>query len=232
MGLKEDLEEMSMRLGADLFGVTSTEALSDAPSGHRPLDILANVKSVIVLGMKILDAQTDMLPTDGDYGASPRQDMFEGHNSFISQELDRVGYAIARFLEKKGFKAYHQMASTGGTDKRYLRGLLSLKHMAVQAGLGVFGHNSLLITPQYGPRVRLTAVLTNAVMPPDTPITSDFCKDCKNPCISFCQANALRKPSNDSPYEINRFACAQYLSTRPTCSVCLKVCPVGNQRIR
>ena len=233
MGLKEDLREISMRLGADLFGVASVDALNDAPLGHRPTDILPNAKSIIVLGMKMLDAQTDVLPTDGDYfGVSPRQKMFKGHNTFISQELDRVGYAVARVLEKKGFKAYHQMASAGGTDERYLMGLLSLKHLAVQAGLGVFGHNSLLITPQYGPRVRLTAIVTNAELQPYTPLDKNFCEDCENPCISLCPVKALRKPSHDTPYEINKFACCQYLNTRPTCSVCLKVCPIGSQRIR
>jgi len=233
MGLKTDLKEMSIQLGADLFGVASANALNDAPQGHSPMDILPKAKSIIVLGMKMLDAQTDILPTEGDYfGVSSRQGMFKGHNTFISQELDRVGYTIARFLEKKGFKAYHQMASTGGTDQRYLMGLLSLKHMAVQAGLGVFGHNSLLITPQFGPRVRLTAIITDAEMQPDTPFNENFCKGCEKPCISMCPVNALEKPSQDYPYKINKYACRQYLNTRPTCGVCLKVCPIGSKRIR
>ncbi|UCC33424.1 MAG: epoxyqueuosine reductase [Candidatus Bathyarchaeota archaeon] len=233
MGLKEDLREMSTRLGADLFGVASSDALNEAPLGHRPTDILPSVKSIIILGMKMLDAQTDVLPTNGDYfGVSPRQKMVKGHSTFISQELDRAGYALARLLEKQAFKAYHQMASTGGTDERYLTGLLSLKHIAVQAGLGILGHNSLLITPQYGPRVRLTAILTDAELQPDAPMDKNFCEDCENPCISLCPAKALEKPSHEAPYEINKFACAQYLNTRPTCSVCLKVCPIGNQRIR
>jgi len=106
MGLKEDLDEMSMRLGADLFGVASVDDLNDAPLGHRPMDILPNAKSVIVLGMKMLDAQTDILPTDGDYfGASPRQDMFKGHNTFISQELDRVGICHSEVSGEEGFQS-------------------------------------------------------------------------------------------------------------------------------
>ncbi len=222
-----------MHLGADVFSVASADALRDAPSGHRVRDVLPDAKSIIVLGMKMLDAQADIIPTGGDhFGASSRQDMFRGHSTFISQELDRVGYAVARFLEKKGFKAYHQMASTGGTDQRYLMGLLSLKHIAVKAGLGVFGLNSLLITPQYGPRVRLTAIVTDAEIQPDTPLNENFCKTCENLCLLMCPANALKKPTDDSPYEINKFACCQYLSTRPTCSICLSVCPVGNKRIR
>jgi epoxyqueuosine reductase len=233
MDLKHDLREMATQLGADLFGVAHADALKDAPPGHRPLELLSNSKSIIVLAMKMLDAQTDVVPTEGDYfGVSSRQMMFRGHNTFISQELDRVGYAVARFLEKAGFKAYHQMASTGGTDERYLMGLLSLKHMAVQAGLGVLGHNSLLITPQFGPRVRLTAIVTNAEIQPDTPMDENFCERCENPCVSLCPVKALTKPIDDCPYEINKYACRQYLTTRPTCSVCLKVCPVGSERIR
>ncbi len=224
---------MVLSLGADLFGVASIESFDDAPMGHRPTDILSKAKSVIVVGMKMLDAQADILPTNGNYFAiSPRQDMYRGHYTFISQELDRIGYTVARFLEKKGFKAYHQMASTGGTDQRYLMGLLSLKHMAVQAGLGVLGHNSLLITPQYGPRVRLTAILTDAQMPPDTPLSKNFCRDCEKMCISMCPANALKKPIDETPYTIDKFVCHQYLNTRPACAVCLKVCPVGSHRIR
>jgi len=233
MNRKTTLIRMSERLGADLFGVASVNDLRNAPQGHRPEDVLPNSKSVIVLGLKMLDAQTDILPTEGDYfGVSPRQGMFKGHNSFISQELDRIGYALARFLEKEGFKAYHQMASTGGTDERYLIGLLSLKHMAVQAGLGVLGYNSLLLTPKFGPRIRLAAIVTDAEIQQDTPLNESFCGSCENPCISSCPVKALQRPADNRAYEFNKYACRQYLTTRPACSICLKVCPIGSKRIR
>ncbi len=233
MDLKTDLRRLSTQLGADLFGVASANAFTDAPHGHSPMEILPNAKSIIVLAIKMLDAQADIVPTDGEYfEVSSRQGMFKGHNTFISYELDRVGYALGRALEKKGFKAYHQMASTGGTDQRYLMGLLSLKHLAVQAGLGVFGHNSLLITPRFGPRVRLAAIITDAEVQPDAPINANFCERCESPCVSLCPVKALQRPVDDRPYEINKYACSQYLNTRPACSVCLKVCPVGNQRVR
>ena len=126
---------------------------------HRdiePKDVLPDAKSVIVIGMKMLDAQTDILPVDGEhFAASPRQEMFRGHYTFISQDLDRIGYSIARFLEKKGFKAYHQMASTGGTDARYLTGLLSLKHMAVQAGLGALGDKRIADNARVGAKITI-----------------------------------------------------------------------------
>jgi len=231
--MKNDLRDLSIRLGADLFGVTSVDRLEGAPKGHRPRDVLPNARSVIVLAIKMLDAQTDILPVGEDsMGVSPRQDMFRGHSNFISQELDRIGYSMARFLERKGFKAYHQMASTGGVDQRYLIGLLSLKHMAVQAGLGEFGRNGLLITPEFGPRVRLTAVVTDAEIEPDNSLSKDFCSSCKDLCVLSCPSKALEPKDGSSFYKINKFACSQYLNTKPTCGVCLKVCPIGTQRTR
>lgn len=235
MSLKDDLRKKARNLGADLFGVASAAELGDAPKGHNPIDVLPDAKSIIVLAMKMLDAQTDILPVafeKSSYEISPRQEMFQGHSGFISEELDRVGYSLARYLETKEFRAYHQMASKGGVDQRYLVGLLSLKHLAVRAGLGHIGRNSLLITPQYGPRVRLTALVTDAEILPDKILEIDFCKNCDSPCISSCPVGALKKPVNNERYSINKFACSQYLNTRPTCGICLKICPVGNKRVR
>jgi hypothetical protein len=56
--------------------------------------------------------------------------MFSGHNAYLSQQLDAAGYSLSRMLEAEGYKAYHQLSSTGGIDGRYLTGLLSLKHAA------------------------------------------------------------------------------------------------------
>jgi len=231
--LKDELREEVSRYGVDLFGIASANDLSDAPQGHRPTEILPGAKSIIVLGLKMLDAQTDLLPLEGDTSSnSPRQAMFSGHNAFLSQQLDAAGYRLSRFLEKRGFHAYHQLASTGGIDGRYLTGLLSLKHVAVKAGAGVIGRSSLLVTPRFGPRVRLTAVVTNAVIDPDRPLREDYCSGCPDHCISQCPVGALQKPDPGTPYQINRFACQQYLTTRPSCSICLKVCPVGDERVR
>jgi epoxyqueuosine reductase QueG len=232
MSLKEELKEQAFNLGADLYGVVEASRFDDAPSGHRPTDVLSGAKSVVVLGMKYLDGMVELLPVGkgaGDYPESPREKMFVGHNAFLSAQLDRVGYALARDLERKGFKTYHQLASQGGTDDRYLIGMLSLKHIATEAGLGTFGHHSLLVTPQYGPRVRLTAIVTDAeIEPTDKPLAVNLCDECvKKPCISQCPAGAIKEPGKTEVYSLDKFLCAQYRRTRPTCSVCMKVCVGG-----
>ena len=233
-GVKKELSEVAASLGIDFFRVTSADGFENTPEGHRPRDIMPDVKSIIILGMKLLDSQLNILPAHEREGfSSSRQDLYAGHSDIVSHLLDDAGYVIARSLERKGFKAYHVTAARGGVDQRYLMGLLSLKHLAVKAGLGVFGRHSLVITPQYGPRVRLTAILTDAEMEPDPPLAQNFCEKCLgNPCITLCPVKALTEPVGDSPYQINKYACRQYLNTRPACAICMKVCPAGSERVK
>jgi epoxyqueuosine reductase len=51
-------------------------------------------------------------------------------------------------------------------------GLISLKYAAYQAGLGIIGENTPLITPKYGNMVWLGAISTSAEFEPD-PIMSE-----------------------------------------------------------
>ena len=235
MALKGELKEMALHLGADLFGVATADALAAAPPPHRPSDIMADAKSIVVLGMKLLDAQVDLLDSGREqdsYHRRTQEDVFVGHNALVSGEMDKIGYKLARFLERQGFRAYHQPYSGGGTDRRYILGFFSLKHAAQQAGLAAFGRSSLIITPEYGPRVRLTGIVTNAALEPDQPYEGDFCADCPQMCIETCPVSALQSPAGEHPYEIDKFRCQQYLSTKTTCSICLQACPIGNERVR
>jgi len=45
----------------------------------------------------------------------------------------------------------------------------AIKYAAYLAGLGAYGINQLLITPQFGSRVRMTAILTDAPLESGTP---------------------------------------------------------------
>ena len=77
--------------------------------------------------------------------------------------------------------------------KRYHveRGGIYLKEAAIHAGLGCIGRNNLLVTPKYGPRVRLRAITLSAWLPPDGPIAFDPCRDCDAPCVTHCPQRAF-----------------------------------------
>lgn len=113
--------------------------------------------------------------------------------------------------------------------------------LAIDAGLGELGRNGLLITPRYGPRVRLCKILTNLPLAPDKPIefgVKKFCKECKL-CAEHCEAGAIstdEEPSfqatcrsnNPGAYKwyVDVEKCYLYWCENGTdCSTCIKVCP-------
>jgi epoxyqueuosine reductase len=67
-----------------------------------------------------------------------------------------------------------------------------LKDAAHLAGLGVIGKNNLLVTPDYGTRVRLRAIFIEAALKPTGPIDFDPCNGCHRPCHKACPRDAFR----------------------------------------
>lgn len=59
------------------------------------------------------------------------------------------------------------------------------------AGLGCIGRNNLLVTPQFGPRVRLRAVIISEELPATGPLSFDPCSSCDAPCIRHCPQHAF-----------------------------------------
>ena len=113
--------------------------------------------------------------------------------------------------------------------------------LSIDAGLGELGRNGLLITPQYGPRVRLCKIFTNLPLKPDKPIqfgVKEFCKKCKL-CARHCKADAISMDDEPSfqvacrsnnlgakKWHVNAELCYQFWCENGTdCSTCIKVCP-------
>ena len=72
------------------------------------------------------------------------------------------------------------------------RGGIYLKDAAVIAGLGCIGKNNLLITPQFGPRIRLRAIGLSLDLPSTGPLEFEPCKGCPAPCKKACPQNAFK----------------------------------------
>ena len=70
-----------------------------------------------------------------------------------------------------------------------------LKDSAVLAGLGVFGRHNLLVTPEYGTRVRLRGIFIEAEFDPTGPLDFDPCNGCDMPCHRACPRDAFRSGS-------------------------------------
>ncbi len=146
---------------------------------------------------------------------------------------------------------YSKMAYVAGLLALYIRGLgyqaipcgndtaCSIP-IAIDAGLGEIARNGLLITPEYGPRVRLAKVLTDLPLNPDRPIEFgvwDFCRICKK-CAKKCPSQSIMhgEPTDTvhnisnregvRAWHINAETCLSFWARNGTdCSNCIRVCP-------
>jgi epoxyqueuosine reductase len=67
-----------------------------------------------------------------------------------------------------------------------------LKDAGHLAGLGVIGKHNLLVTPEFGTRVRLRGIFMEAELEPTGPIEFDPCNGCDMPCHRACPREAFR----------------------------------------
>ena len=95
--------------------------------------------------------------------------------------LDEKAYEIANYLTRKGYPSIHlPRDGYGDIDVLIKRPLafFSHKHAAFLAGLGSFGLNNVLLTPEFGPRVRFTSMFTTAKTKGDPIPGEDLCTRC------------------------------------------------------
>ena len=102
--------------------------------------------------------------------------------------LTQLGQDLAGFIENRGWKAQARPA-TGDWVAATLRAPFQHKTAATLAGLGWIGKCALLVTPAYGPAVRLASVLTDAPLRTGDPLTESRCGDC-TACVDICPGKA------------------------------------------
>jgi epoxyqueuosine reductase QueG len=138
-----------------------------------------------------------------------------------------VGMVLSHYIRALGYEARNHM------DGSYL---VVAPLVAQAAGLGEIGRSGLLITKEYGPRVRLGVVTTNLPLVPDE--KKDFgiaglCEDCKR-CATSCPAKAIpdggRTDYNGClGWEINSDRCfANWQRIGTDCGICLAACPLSD----
>lgn len=181
------VKRRALELGADLAGVASAATLNAFPPDPRwpqtPERISPYVKSVVVLVQRIpagaFRAKTNV----------PVQYM----DMLVLRKMDRVAYRLAGELERLGHPSFVTAAQeTDWSYKRASYGRLSTRHLGVEAGLGTLGLEVNILTPEFGPRVYLTGILTELELEPDPRITEQVCigESCSR-CLHSCPPNAV-----------------------------------------
>jgi epoxyqueuosine reductase QueG len=181
-----EIKNFVTRMGADLVGVAPADCVEPASNRRGPLNVMPEARAMVVFAKRMLRGSLE----------SPRDEVVTTMNLVLYEELDRIAYALGEYLEARGFRAatvpaYSPVEMTA--EAKGMVGVVSLRHAAQAAGLGVLGKNNLLLTPLLGPRVRLGGVVTDVALAPDTPLNKDLCKDCEA-CVKACPADALSEP--------------------------------------
>ena len=218
MNLKNEIKQYAMEhLDMDYCGITSVDRLSGAPEGHRPTDLLPDAKSVIVMAVKLSLGAVQTIFRAHEDGLREAMCIYGtyGYALFPNYFLKFAAYQMARFLEKKGHMSTPLPSGPGSAGAPF-----SNRHAAVAAGIGIFGWSSLVLTPDYGPRIRIVSVITRAEIEPDPMYSGpEICNPEKcGICIKVCPTHAIsptrNKTVNIGGQEIN-YGWVDF----PTCSV-------------
>lgn len=208
-------------LGARECGIASVDRFEGAPSGFRPRDCYPACRSVVVF-LKEMPEEIILQDHPIPYTHAAYQ---------IYAELDRVGMALARAVEAQGAHAVPVPTDTPylhwEEERQHGMGILSLRHAAVRAGLGVLGRNTLVINERYGNLGYFGAVLTNAELEADAMSAEAACPSGCRVCLDSCPVGALDGTT------VNQALCRKHSFFKTprgfdlyACNLCRRRCPL------
>lgn len=174
-------KQIALNNGADLVGVINVEALDEHAEDIQK--ILPGAKSVMVVAAKhSLAAIRSQNIQTGQF------DTIHAYN-----QSARAAHTTSRFFESEGFPAAAVPAFIPidmQAPKKGMRGEICWRRAGVRAGLGSYGENGLLVTPEFGSAIRMSGLVTTAGLQADTPLKQDICDHCLR-CAEACPVNAL-----------------------------------------
>ena len=220
------LKELGPELDADVVGVAALGDWKGTRLEETALRLLPQAKSVVVIAKEIYPEILDLTSPERITGAVSLNDVLYHNSEYMNGRLNEAVYDITKAFRQRGLKALPLAAAGCPYDARFQEAVFSFKHAAEAAGLGRMGWHSLLITPEFGPRVRLACCLTEAELEPTRANFDNECASC-GICLEICPAKAIFEPEAGEPYVLNKYACCSFLSAAGGCSQCMKLCPRG-----
>jgi epoxyqueuosine reductase len=217
------IKKKTTQYGANICGIAPVNRFADAPKGFHPCDIYPDCKSVVVFASHF-PLGTLQAKTNAPYTLVRNRmvDKLDGISFRVCSELEAEGVVSVPIPSAEPYE-YWDAGRTHG------RGILSLKHAGVLAGLGVLGKNTLIMNERFGNMIWLGAILVSADLEPDPIVSYEGCDSGCTLCIDSCPQHAL------DGITINQKLCRERSNSRTdgggfvlSCNTCRKVCPYHN----
>ncbi len=223
--LTEMVKKAAKFYGARLVGVAELDRrwIYTGDRRDQPYDVPDEINRVIVMAIEM---DYDAIAASPGYMASAEVSRCYSQMTFAETEL-------CAFIRRFGYSAI-----SCGND------IVISVPVAIDAGLGQYGRNGLLITKEFGPRVRLAKVITDMPLIPDEPDLKfaksvvRFCEVCEK-CAHTCPSQSIAygkertwsgKTISNNPgikkWYINPETCYGFwVENGSDCSNCIRSCP-------
>jgi reductive dehalogenase len=219
---------LALGLGADLVGIAEIDPLwVYSTRGHIKDDNWGRWGSDIELPHTYaitfaIEMSREMVWTAPHSPAVVESGIAYSKVAFVAAE-------VASFVANLGYSA---------TANHFQHYDVLLVPVAVDAGLGEVGRLGILMTEEFGPRVRLGCVTTDLILVPDDPVdigVEGFCRVCKK-CAHCCPSKSIcfddpREVDGVLKWKLDAETCFEYWARVGTdCCLCMRVCPWSHPR--
>jgi epoxyqueuosine reductase QueG len=226
-----ELKVAAKRAGADLVGAAGLEPFR-AEGTNLPPQTFDQFTSAVSVAVRLDSAIID------DIQSEPTPE-YAQHYRAVNAQLDGITSALVTWITSCGFSAA-SIPSSRIVDETHLLGGISHKAVARMAGIGWQGKSLLIVSPAYGPRIRLATLLTDMPLIPNQPLKNrcGTCEACTRACPASAIKNVRTRDRYNSREEALHFSrCVEHtrrFKSDPAigaqvCGVCVKVCPFGSR---
>lgn len=192
-----ELKEKVKAMGADLVGVADAQSPLLYEHNEKPEKLLPGARSMISIAVA--------LNRPAVCSGNLRLNRYD--TMCVYERLNHICMETVRTLANEGAKAVSispYFPVDMGPESKGMKGDINHKTVAAVAGLGGIGLSRLLVTPEFGPLVRLGTIITDASLSIDQPLDETPCKRCES-CRNACPAEAIQEDGT-----LNYRACSPY----------------------
>ncbi len=203
----QDIKAAAKRMGADIVGIGSIDRWSTAPIQQDPKQIMPKAKSIIALGFRVMRGSLRGVE-EGTF-FSNYSSMGYGGITYLYMPMTVIN--LSKMIEDAGYEAiplghqsdwrcidnlgnkYDDHSIPVAPGKAAPDVMVNLRIAGFLCGIGEIGYSKMLLTPEFGPRVRVGIIITELPLEPDPIIEpGTLCNRCMA-CVRECPGECIPK---------------------------------------